>query len=83
MTMITLSDAGSHGQRWQWHLQHAMVSAWTGIYQHLASDTSLSEVILNGGDPLIPGDRQLSDIITKLDSIETIDTIRLHTRLPR
>ncbi len=57
-------------------------SNWTGIYQHLASDTSLSEVILSGGDPLILGDRQLSDIITKLDSIETIDTIRLHTRLP-
>ena len=57
-------------------------SDWTGIYRHLANDTSLSEVILSGGDPLILGDRQLSDIITKLDSLESIDTIRLHTRLP-
>ena len=57
-------------------------SDWSGIYQHLSSDTSLSEVILSGGDPLILGDRQLSDVITKLDSIESIDTIRLHTRLP-
>lgn len=57
-------------------------SDWTGIYQHLAKDTSISEVILSGGDPLILGDRQLSDIITRLGSIESIDTIRLHTRLP-
>jgi len=57
-------------------------SDWTGIYRHLARDTSLSEIILSGGDPLILSDRQLSDITTKLDSIETIDTIRLHTRLP-
>ncbi len=26
MTMITLSDAGSHDQSWQWHLQHAIRS---------------------------------------------------------
>ena len=57
-------------------------SDWTGIYRHLARDTSLSEIILSGGDPLILGDRQLSDIIAKLDSIETVTTIRLHTRLP-
>lgn len=55
---------------------------WTEIYRHLASDGAISEVILSGGDPLILSDRQLSGIITKIDSIETIDTIRLHTRLP-
>lgn len=57
-------------------------SDWAAIHQHLASETSLSEVILSGGDPLILGDRQLSDIINQLNCIETIDTIRLHTRLP-
>ncbi|MGV0035327.1 MAG: EF-P beta-lysylation protein EpmB [Candidatus Azotimanducaceae bacterium WSBS_2022_MAG_OTU7] len=57
-------------------------SDWNGIYRHLASDTSLTEVILSGGDPLILGDRQLKDIITNLESIASIDTIRLHTRLP-
>jgi len=57
-------------------------SDWAAIYRHLASDTSLSEVILSGGDPLILGDRQLSEITNQLDTIETIDTIRLHTRLP-
>lgn len=55
---------------------------WTEIYRHLTSDSAISEVILSGGDPLILGDRQLSGIIKKIDSIETIDTIRLHTRLP-
>jgi KamA family protein len=39
-------------------------------------------VILSGGDPLILSDRLLSDITNQLDFIETIDTIRLHTRLP-
>jgi len=57
-------------------------SDWTGIYQHLARDTSISEVILSGGDPLILGDRQLRDIIAKLESIDSLGTIRLHTRLP-
>ena len=57
-------------------------SDWAAIYQHLFSDPSLSEVILSGGDPLILSDRLLSDITNQLDLIETIDTIRLHTRLP-
>ena len=57
-------------------------SDWAAIYRHLSSDPSLSEVILSGGDPLILSDRLLSDITNQLDFIETIDTIRLHTRLP-
>jgi len=48
----------------------------------LANDTSLSEVILSGGDPLSLSDRRLSELLDKLEAIPHIKRIRLHTRTP-
>ena len=55
---------------------------WTKIYSHLAKNPKISEVILSGGDPLILSDGQLNQIITEINSIISVDTIRVHTRLP-
>ena len=48
----------------------------------LANDTTISEVILSGGDPLSLSDRRLSELFDKLEAIPHIKRIRLHTRTP-
>jgi len=45
-------------------------------------DSSISEIILSGGDPLILDDEGLQAIFQQIDNIKTIKTIRIHTRLP-
>ena len=48
----------------------------------LANDTSISEAILSGGDPLSLSDRRLSELLDQLEAIPHIKRIRLHTRTP-
>ncbi len=48
----------------------------------IAADTSLEEVILSGGDPLIADDRTLAHLLERLDAIGHVRRIRIHTRLP-
>lgn len=55
---------------------------WQQLFQRLAQDESLSEVILSGGDPLMLNDRRLAWIIEQLGEIAHLSTIRIHTRLP-
>jgi len=48
----------------------------------IATDNSLTEVILSGGDPLLTDDAFLGDVIERLDGIPHLQRIRIHTRLP-
>jgi EF-P beta-lysylation protein EpmB len=49
---------------------------------YIAADTSLTEVILSGGDPLLLNDQQLSGLIRQLNQLKHIKRIRIHSRLP-
>ena len=49
---------------------------------YIQSDSSIHEVILSGGDPLLLSDQRLEDLLQKLSSIVHIKRIRIHTRLP-
>jgi EF-P beta-lysylation protein EpmB len=49
---------------------------------YIRADSSLSEVILSGGDPLVLGDRQLQKTITALEAIPHLQTLRIHSRTP-
>lgn len=49
---------------------------------YITQDSSINEVILSGGDPLLLSDQRLNDLIQKLSNIPHITRIRLHTRLP-
>ena len=55
---------------------------WQQIIAAIELDSSLNEVILSGGDPLMISDEKLSDILTKIADIDHIDRVRIHTRLP-
>jgi len=55
---------------------------WTAALDYIASDTSIREVILSGGDPLSLPDPTLSSLVSELEGIPHLDTLRLHTRMP-
>lgn len=47
-----------------------------------ADDSSLSEAILSGGDPLTLSDRQLHELMIRLAAIPHLRRVRLHSRIP-
>jgi len=48
----------------------------------IATDPSLTEVILSGGDPLLADDPLLQEIIERLDAVPHLRRLRIHSRLP-
>ncbi len=48
----------------------------------LGADTTINEVILSGGDPLMLRDNTLRTLISRLGDIPHLKTVRIHTRLP-
>lgn len=55
---------------------------WGATLDYIASDTSISEVILSGGDPLATSNTYLKWLIEALAGIPHLQRLRLHTRLP-
>lgn len=55
---------------------------WRQTLKYIASNDSIHEVILSGGDPLINTDQQLKALITDIANIDHIKTLRIHSRLP-
>jgi len=55
---------------------------WQPALDHIAADSSLHEVILSGGDPLMLVDRQLATLAERLAAIPHLRRLRIHTRLP-
>ena len=48
----------------------------------IANDSSVHEVILSGGDPLLLGDGQLQQLLAAIDEIPHVQRIRIHSRIP-
>jgi len=55
---------------------------WQPALDEIASDTSITEVIFSGGDPLMLNDARLQALCLAIDQIPHIERIRFHTRLP-
>jgi len=55
---------------------------WRRALDEIANDTSISEVILSGGDPLVVTDAQLKELVDQIASIPHIKRLRIHSRLP-
>ncbi len=55
---------------------------WEPAFAQLRADSSIREIILSGGDPLMLSDARLSEIVGRLDEIPHLDRLRIHTRLP-
>ncbi|MFN0055531.1 MAG: EF-P beta-lysylation protein EpmB [Planctomycetales bacterium] len=55
---------------------------WGPAFRAIAADSTLSEVILSGGDPLMLTDQRLAAMIQRVAGIPHVRRLRLHTRLP-
>lgn len=69
-------------RHYPYHLARLSQEDWRALFRHLKQDSSISEVILSGGDPLMLNDRTLASVFESLNQIPQIKTIRVHTRLP-
>ena len=50
--------------------------------EYLQKETSVTEVILSGGDPLSVSDERLYDLVSRLAEIPHLKRLRIHTRFP-
>ncbi|WP_420826833.1 EF-P beta-lysylation protein EpmB [Chromatium okenii] len=68
------------------HLQPATLGMSTRHHAlaiaQIAQDSSLTEVILSGGEPLLLDDAQLEILLAQLAAIPHLRRVRIHTRLP-
>lgn len=66
-----------------YHLGSAQLSHhWPAMLDEIKRDTSIREVILSGGDPLMLETEKLTKISQDIAKISHITTLRIHTRLP-
>ncbi len=55
---------------------------WDEIFEQIARDTTIKEVILSGGDPLSLSDKHLNRLIQQLNQIPHLRRLRIHSRQP-
>ena len=58
------------------------LAAWEPALAQIAADSSLHEVLLSGGDPLVLVDEFLVELAERLAAIGHVRRLRVHTRLP-
>jgi EF-P beta-lysylation protein EpmB len=55
---------------------------WEKTLEAISNDSSISEIIYSGGDPLASSDSQLTWLTEQISAIPHIKRLRIHTRLP-
>jgi EF-P beta-lysylation protein EpmB len=60
----------------------AAANQWQSAIEYLANDTSISELLLSGGDPLSLSTAKLNSLTQQLAPLRHIKRLRFHTRLP-
>ncbi|QDT97469.1 EF-P beta-lysylation protein EpmB [Gimesia aquarii] len=55
---------------------------WEPAWNSLLSDSSIQEVILSGGDPLLLTDVRLQELCERISEIPHVKRLRIHSRLP-
>lgn len=58
------------------------LDAWQPALEQIAADSSLDEVILSGGDPLVLNDAWLAKLVEQIAAIAHVRRLRVHSRLP-
>ena len=62
--------------------QHAGRNAFGSALESIRADSSVTEVLLSGGDPLTLSDRRLAGLLEGLEAIPHVRRVRIHIRLP-
>jgi lysine 2,3-aminomutase len=58
------------------------MDALTGAFAYLQAHPEIRDVIVSGGDPLAMATTRVVDLVSRLRTVESLDTIRLATRVP-
>ena len=58
------------------------IDEWQPALDRIASDPSIEEVLLSGGDPLTLVDELLAELAERLSELPHVRRLRIHTRLP-
>ena len=62
--------------------ESALQQGWQPALERLRADSTVSEVILSGGDPWSLSDRRLKQLTDALQTIPHVRRLRIHTRYP-
>jgi len=57
-------------------------AGWQLAIDYIKRDSTIYEVILSGGDPLLANDTLVAHLFEQLDAISHVRTLRIHTRIP-
>ncbi|MGY6587589.1 MAG: EF-P beta-lysylation protein EpmB [Wenzhouxiangella sp.] len=69
-------------QSFPYSAEQAGHQQWQAALDYLATETSVDEVILSGGDPLMLSTERLRQLTDALKALPHIKRLRIHTRLP-
>lgn len=58
------------------------MTEWQQALDYIRQDSSISEVIFSGGDPLLNSDKKLQQLTLTIADIPHVKRLRIHTRLP-
>jgi len=61
---------------------NASPQQWRRALDYLQQDTTIREIILSGGDPLMVANDKLEVLVVELSGIEHLKRLRIHTRIP-
>jgi EF-P beta-lysylation protein EpmB len=61
---------------------HLGQAQYQRVIDYIKADKNINEVIFSGGDPLMANDQQLLTLAAKVDEINHVTRLRIHTRLP-
>ncbi len=62
--------------------EQAKKNNWQHALDYISKDTSIKEIIFSGGDPFSINENILIDLIKKIETINHISTLRIHSRTP-
>lgn len=60
----------------------ASIDDWQPAFDTLAADSTIHEVLLSGGDPLLLSNNRLLRFLERLEAIPHLRRLRIHSRLP-
>ncbi len=55
---------------------------WQIAVDYIKNNQQIHEVILSGGDPMLASNEVFERLLTQLENIDHVDTLRIHSRIP-
>lgn len=86
--LLTLASACSINCRYcfrrhfPYHVNNPRTDQWDAIIEYINNDSSIHEVLLSGGEPLLLKDDLLTGLYKRLANIQHVKRVRIHTRMP-